>query len=78
MLIDVMATMAQLDQKKRVGQIRQGLENKRAVEPEWRPTGKEKNVVKWEKVQRLIDKHPKMSAADVVTLAKCGVADVPH
>jgi DNA invertase Pin-like site-specific DNA recombinase len=76
MLIDLMATMARLDQEKRVQRIREGLENKRVAEPEWRPTGKGRNVVKWEAVQRLMDKHPKMSADDVATLAKCGVATV--
>ena len=40
MLIDLMATMARIDQEKLVGRIRKGLENKRAAEPEWRPTGK--------------------------------------
>jgi len=76
MLIDLMATMARLDQEKRVARIREGLENKRMAEPEWKPTGKGRNVAKWEAVQRLMDKHPKMSADDVATLAKCGVATV--
>jgi DNA invertase Pin-like site-specific DNA recombinase len=76
MLIDLMATMARLDQEKRIARIREGLENKRVVEPEWKPTGKSKNVAKWEAVQRLMKKHPKMSADDVATLAKCGVATV--
>lgn len=76
MLIDLMATMARLDQEKRVARIREGLENKRMAEPEWKPTGKGKNVAKWEAVQRLMEKHPKMSADDVATLAKCGVATV--
>ncbi|MGF6287029.1 recombinase family protein [Pseudomonas silensiensis] len=76
MLIELMATMARLDQVKRVERIRQGLENKRAAEPEWRPTGKGRNAAKWEAVQRLMEKHPKMSADDVATLAKCGVATV--
>lgn len=76
MLIDLMATMARLDQEKRVERIRQGLENKRAAEPDWKPAGKGKNVAKWEAVKALMHKHPSMSANDIATLAKCGVATV--
>lgn len=76
MLIDLMATMRRLDQEKRVERIRQGLQNKRIADPEWKPTGKGRNVAKWEAVQRLMSKHPKMSADDIATLAKCGVATV--
>lgn len=76
MLIDLMATMARLDQEKRVERIRQGLENKRAAEPDWRPAGKGKNIVKWNAVKALMQKHPTMSADDIATLAKCGVATV--
>ncbi|MBC2677543.1 recombinase family protein [Pseudomonas baltica] len=76
MLIDLMATMSRLDQEKRIERIRQGLQNKRNAEPEWRPTGKGRNVAKWEAVQRLMEKHPKMSADEVAILAKCGVATV--
>ncbi|MEX5352386.1 recombinase family protein [Pseudomonas juntendi] len=76
MLLDLMATMARLDQEKRVERIRQGLENKRAADPEWRPTGKGKNVAMWEKVITIMTKHPTMSADDVAKLAECGVATV--
>jgi DNA invertase Pin-like site-specific DNA recombinase len=76
MLIDLMATMSRLDQEKRVERIRQGLQNKRIADPEWKPTGKGRNVAKWEAVQRIMSKHPKMSADDIATLAKCGVATV--
>jgi DNA invertase Pin-like site-specific DNA recombinase len=76
MLIDLMATMSRLDQEKRVERIRQGLQNKRIADPEWKPTGKGRNVAKWEAVQRIMQKHPKMSADDIATLAKCGVATV--
>lgn len=76
MLIDLMATMSRLDQEKRVERIRQGLQNKRIADPEWKPTGKGRNVAKWEAVQRIMQKHPKMSAGDIATLAKCGVATV--
>ncbi|EXF93034.1 resolvase [Pseudomonas fluorescens HK44] len=76
MLLDLMATMARLDQEKRVERINQGLANKRAVDPNWRPKGKSKNVEKWTKVQMLIVKHPNMSAEDVAKLADVGVATV--
>lgn len=43
MLIDLMATMARLDQEKRVERINQGLANKRANE-DWTPPGKANNA----------------------------------
>lgn len=76
MLLDLMATMARLDQEKRVERIRQGLENKRLADPSWTPKGKGKNVEKWTKVQTLIEKHPTMSANDIAKLADVGVATV--
>ena len=76
MLIDLMATMARLDQEKRVERIRQGLENKRAAEPEWKPTGKGKNSAIWKEVQTLMKDHPRMSAEKIAKLADCGVATV--
>lgn len=76
MLIDLMATMARLDQQKRVERIRQGLENKRAAEPEWKPTGKGKNLAIWKEVQTLMKDHPRMSADKIAKLADCGVATV--
>lgn len=76
MLIDLMATMARLDQEKRVERIRQGLENKRAADPEWKPAGKGRNAAKWAKVQTLMLEHPTMSAEMIAKLADCGVATV--
>lgn len=76
MLLDLMATMARLDQEKRIERIRQGLENKRLADPSWTPKGKGKNVEKWTKVQMLIEKHPTMSANDIAKLAEVGVATV--
>jgi DNA invertase Pin-like site-specific DNA recombinase len=76
MLLDLMATMARLDQEKRVERINQGLANKRAVDPEWKPSGKSKDTTLWAKVQRLITQHPTMTADDVAKLAECGVATV--
>lgn len=76
MLIDLMATMARLDQEKRVERIKQGLENKKATDPDWKPTGKGRNTAKWAEVQALMRKHPTMSADEIAKLADCGVATV--
>lgn len=76
MLIDLMATMARLDQDKRVERIKQGLANKRAADPEWKPTGKGKNAVLWKQVKSLMLKHPTMSADQIAKLTECGVATV--
>ncbi len=76
MLIDLMATMARLDQEKRVERIKQGLENKKAADPEWKPSGKGRNAAKWAEVQSLMRKHPTMSADEIAKLAECGVATV--
>jgi DNA invertase Pin-like site-specific DNA recombinase len=76
MLIELMQTMARLDQEKRVDRINEGLANKRAADPDWKPTGKGKDAVLWAKVQALITKHPNMTADDVAKLAGCGVATV--
>jgi DNA invertase Pin-like site-specific DNA recombinase len=76
MLIDLMATMARLDQQKRVERINEGLRNKRLADPDWKPKGKSKNTEKWTKVQLLITKHPTMSAEDISKLADVGVATV--
>ncbi|QXZ13014.1 recombinase family protein [Pseudomonas sp. AO-1] len=76
MLLDLMATMARLDQEKRVERINEGLKNKRAAEPDWKPAGKSKNAELWKKVQALISKNPTLSADDVAKLSDCGVATV--
>ncbi|WP_330210291.1 recombinase family protein [Pseudomonas sp. AM4(2022)] len=76
MLIDLMATMARLDQDKRVERIKQGLENKKAADPDWKPSGKGRNVALWKKVTTLITKHPTMHTEDIAKLAECGVATV--
>ncbi|MCF7545487.1 recombinase family protein [Pseudomonas petrae] len=76
MLIDLMATMARLDQEKRVERIKQGLENKKAADPQWKPSGKSKNAAKWAEVESLMQKHPTMSADQIAKLAECGVATV--
>ena len=54
MLIDLMATMARLDQEKRVERIRQGIANKKSIDPTWKAPGKRKNVGKWATVEKLL------------------------
>jgi DNA invertase Pin-like site-specific DNA recombinase len=76
MLIDLMATMARLDQEKRVERIKQGLENKKAADPEWKPSGKGRNAAKWAEVQTLMERYPTMSAEMIAKQADCGVATV--
>ncbi|WAH62189.1 recombinase family protein (plasmid) [Pseudomonas silvicola] len=76
MLIDLMSTMARLDQEKRVERIRQGLANKRAADPNWMPPGRSKNAALWTRVEKLLDKHPQASADEIAKLADCGVATV--
>lgn len=76
MLLDLMATMARLDQEKRVERINQGLANKRTANPEWKPAGKGKNATLWEQVKSLMAKHPTISADQIAKLADCGVATV--
>ncbi|MNJ39795.1 hypothetical protein D3C77_346770 [compost metagenome] len=76
MLLGLMATMARLDQEKRVERINQGLAKKRAKDPDWKPAGKGKNAELWKKVEALIVKNPTLSADDVAKLADCGVATV--
>jgi DNA invertase Pin-like site-specific DNA recombinase len=76
MLLDLMATMARLDQVKRVERIQEGLKNKKLADPDWKPAGKAKDTAMWNKVIGLMAKHPDMSADQVAKLADCGVATV--
>lgn len=75
MLIDLMATMARLDQEKRVERIRQGLENKRVAEPEWKPTGKGRNQAKWDKVAGLLKRNGN-TVEEIAKIADVGIATV--
>lgn len=73
MLLDLMATMARLDQEKRVERIKQGLANKRARGE--KVGGKAPDASK----HAVIVKHlsnPSLTVEDVAKLAECGVATV--
>lgn len=76
MLIDLMATMARLDQEKRVQRIVQGIERKKENEPDWSPKGKSIDKTKHAAVKKLLADHPTMTADHVATIAKVGVATV--
>lgn len=76
MLIDLMSTMARLDQQKRVERIRQGIQNKRAADPDWTPPGKQKNAELWGRVEKLLERHSAATVEEIAKLAGCGVATV--
>lgn len=75
MLIDLMATMARLDQEKRVERIQQGLANKRKANPEWKPTGRTKDEALRAKVTTYLAKGD-LTKDDIAKLCGCGVATV--
>jgi DNA invertase Pin-like site-specific DNA recombinase len=76
MLIDLMATMARLDQQKRVERIEQGLARKKEKDPSWKPAGKQINKDMHATVRKLLADHPTMTADHVAKLAGVGVATV--
>lgn len=75
MLIDLMATMARLDQEKRVERIAQGLAKKRANDPEWKPTGRKVDVQLHAKVKSYLAKGG-LTKDEIAKLCGCGVATV--
>lgn len=75
MLVDLMATMARLDQEKRVERIKQGIANKKEKNPEWKPAGKAKNAAKWEAVKTYLAKEG-LTIEEIAKLADVGVATV--
>jgi DNA invertase Pin-like site-specific DNA recombinase len=78
MLIDLMATMARLDQEKRVARIRQGIANKKAADPAWKATGKTKSAEKWGRVEKLLrgQSASKMTIREIAQAANVGEATV--
>lgn len=73
MLIDLMATMARLDQEKRVERIKQGLENKKARGE--KVGGKARNEKVWAEVRKHL-KNPTLTIEQVAKLCGVGVATV--
>lgn len=75
MLIDLMATMARLDQEKRVERIQQGLEKKRQLDPEWKPSGRKADEALHSKVRGYLAKGS-YTKDEIAKLTGCGVATV--
>lgn len=73
MLVDLMATMARLDQEKRVERIKQGLDNKRARGE--KVGGKGRNQKKWDQVATLLKRNSN-TMEEIGKLAEVGVATV--
>ncbi|WP_371234759.1 recombinase family protein [Pseudomonas sp. QE6] len=73
MLIDLMATMARLDQEKRVERIKQGLADKRAKGE--KVGGKGRNQEKWSKVADLLKRNGN-TMEEIAKLADVGIATV--
>ncbi|MND37627.1 DNA-invertase hin [compost metagenome] len=73
MLVDLMATMARLDQEKRVERIKQGLDSKRARGE--RVGGKGRNQKKWDQVADLL-KRDGFKMEEIAKIADVGVATV--
>jgi DNA invertase Pin-like site-specific DNA recombinase len=73
MLVDLMATMARLDQEKRVERIKQGLDNKRARGE--KVGGKGRNQKKWDQVAGLLKRNGN-TMEEIAKLAEVGVATV--
>lgn len=70
MLIDLLATMARLDNEKRIERIKQGLERSG-----YKPTGKKPNEAKHKRIQELLAAG-NMTKDEVAKAVGCGVATV--
>jgi len=73
MLIDLMATMARLDQEKRVERIKQGLAKRRAKGE--KVGGRTADATKHALIQKHL-RNPELTIEEVAKLAGCGVATV--
>ncbi len=70
MLIDLLATMARLDNEKRIERIKQGLERSG-----YKPTGKKPNQAKHKRIQELLAAG-NMTKEEIAKAVGCGVATV--
>ncbi|MEQ1325153.1 helix-turn-helix domain-containing protein, partial [Acinetobacter soli] len=70
LLIDLLATMARLDNDKRKERIKQGLERSG-----YKPTGKKANTVLHNRIIEL-SRNTALTKEDIAKLANCGVATV--
>ena len=69
LLIDLLATMARLDNEKRIERIKQGLERSG-----YKPTGKKADTAKHERIKELNDKG--LTKEEIAKAVGCGVATV--
>jgi DNA invertase Pin-like site-specific DNA recombinase len=78
MLIDLMATMARLDQEKRVERIKQGIANKKSADPTWKAPGKRKSPEKWATVEKLLKGQSAsgMTIREIANAADAGEATI--
>ncbi len=70
MLIDLLATMARLDNEKRIERIKQGLERSG-----YKPTGKKPNQTKHKRIKELLASDT-MTKEEIAKAVGCGVATV--
>jgi len=70
LIIDLLATMARLDNEKRIERIKQGLQRSGYV-----PTGKKANTVKHDRIKQLASNNT-MTKAEISKAVGCGVATV--
>lgn len=70
MLIDLLATMARLDNEKRIERIKQGLERSG-----YKPTGKKPNQTKHKRIKELLASNT-MTKDEIAKAVGCGVATV--
>lgn len=70
LIIDLLATMARLDNEKRIERIKQGLQRSGYV-----PTGKKANTVKHERIKQLASNNT-MTKEEIAKAVGCGVATV--
>lgn len=70
MLIDLLATMAKLDNDKRRERIKQGLERSG-----YKPTGKKANTAKHDRIKQLLEAG-NMTKEEIAKAVECGVATV--
>ena len=70
MLIDLLATMARLDNEKRIERIKQGLERSG-----YKPTGKKPNQTKHKRIKELLASNT-MTKEEIAKAVGCGVATV--
>lgn len=69
LLIDLLATMARLDNEKRIERIKQGL-----AKSEYKPTGKKADTAKHDRIRELNDKG--LTKEEIAKAVGCGVATV--